>query len=74
MTGLPKTPPFCLDGKRALVTGTPRTRADFDNWMKSDQFRIAYSRAGTGTPIYLGHPEFEGFESVLDLAPAGKAA
>jgi heme-degrading monooxygenase HmoA len=53
---------------------TWRTHADFDNWTKSDQFRIAHSRAGTGTPIYLGHPEFEGFESVLDLAPAGKAA
>ncbi len=31
-------------------------------------------QARTGTPIYFGDPEFEGFESVLDLAPAGKAA
>ena len=53
---------------------TWRTHADFENWTKSEQFRVAHARAGTGPSIYLGHPEFEGFESVLSLVPAGKAA
>ena len=55
---------------------TWRTYADFDNWTKSEQFRAVHARAGSGkgTPIYLGHPEFEGFESVLELVQAGKAA
>jgi hypothetical protein len=36
---------------------------------------VCGSRNGpSGSSIYLGHPEFEGFESVLDLASAGKAA
>lgn len=67
-----QAPAVC--GSKNGPSGTPRTHADFENWTKSDQFRIAHNRAGTGTPIYLGHPEFEGFESVLDLVPAGKAA
>ena len=43
-----------------------RTRADFEAWTRSDAFRKAHARAGENKPLYLGHPEFEGFESVLD--------
>lgn len=41
---------------------------------KSEQFRAAHARAGQGEPLTLGHPEFEGFESVLALLPKGRAA
>jgi len=41
-----------------------QTKADFDAWTKSDEFRAAHARAGnnnTGS-LYLDHPKFEGFE------------
>ena len=34
----------------------------FKNWTKSESFRLAHKNAGTAKDIYLGHPEFEGFE------------
>jgi heme-degrading monooxygenase HmoA len=37
---------------------------DFIAWTKSEQFRAAHRGAGEGKPLYLGHPEFEGFQSV----------
>jgi heme-degrading monooxygenase HmoA len=37
-------------------------RAAFEAWTKSEEFRAAHSRAGENKPLYLGHPEFEGFE------------
>ena len=41
-----------------------RTKAEFEAWTKSDEFRAAHARAGNNTtgPLYLGHPKFEGFE------------
>jgi heme-degrading monooxygenase HmoA len=53
---------------------TWRTKADFEAWTKSEAFRAAHARAGQGKPLTLGHPEFEGFESVLALLPKGQAA
>ncbi|HMN51225.1 MAG: antibiotic biosynthesis monooxygenase [Xanthobacteraceae bacterium] len=53
------------------------TKADFENWTKSDAFKIAHARANElkpAVPLYLGHPEFEGFESVLVQRMPGKAA
>jgi hypothetical protein len=41
---------------------------------EGEQFRAAHARAGQGEPLTLGHPEFEGFESVLALLPKGRAA
>ena len=38
------------------------SRADFEAWTKSDAFRAAHRDAGQNKPLYLGHPEFEGFE------------
>jgi heme-degrading monooxygenase HmoA len=39
---------------------------DFENWTQSEAFRQAHASAGGKTrDIYLGPPQFEGFESVL---------
>ena len=38
---------------------------DFINWTKSESFREAHKNAGQSKEIYLGHPEFEGFNVVL---------
>lgn len=37
----------------------------FTDWTKSEAFRKAHAHAGESKGIYLGHPQFEGFESVL---------
>ena len=41
------------------------TEQDFVNWTKSDAFRQAHKGAGQHSDIYLGHPEFEGFEVII---------
>jgi len=41
------------------------SKNDFENWKKSDAFRAAHNSGGQHQGIYLGHPEFEGFEVVL---------
>lgn len=41
-----------------------RSFEDFEAWTKSEQFRKAHANAGNTNdkkPVYLGHPEFEGF-------------
>ena len=52
------------------------TRESFEAWTRSDAFRAAHARAGSGKPMYLGHPNFEGFESLQEVLPtvAGEAA
>ncbi len=40
-------------------------RAAFEAWTRSEQFRESHKDAGRNKPLYLGHPEFEGFEAVL---------
>jgi heme-degrading monooxygenase HmoA len=40
-------------------------RGHFTAWTKSEQFRDAHKGAGGHVGVYLGHPEFEGFEAVL---------
>ncbi|MGP9822734.1 antibiotic biosynthesis monooxygenase family protein [Salinarimonas sp. NSM] len=46
-------------------------RASFEAWTRSEQFRDSHRNAGQNKGLYLGHPEFEGFESVLgEDAPA----
>jgi heme-degrading monooxygenase HmoA len=52
------------------------TRAQFEAWTKSDEFRTAHARAGnerTGS-LYLEHPQFEGFEVRQTLRRSGAAA
>ena len=41
------------------------SRDAFDAWTKSEAFRQAHANAGTSKGIYLGPPQFEGFEAVL---------
>tara|TARA_B100000513_G_scaffold184326_1_gene104831 strand:- start:43 stop:351 length:309 start_codon:yes stop_codon:yes gene_type:complete len=42
-----------------------RSEADFLAWTKSENFRKAHANAGNTKGIYLGHPQFEGFEAVI---------
>jgi heme-degrading monooxygenase HmoA len=37
----------------------------FTAWTRSEQFRESHKGAGNNKGLYLGHPEFEGFEPVL---------
>lgn len=48
------------------------SEADFVAWTKSEAFRAAHKNAGDNRRLYLGHPEFEGFEPVIEQLP-GKA-
>ena len=41
------------------------SKEDFINWTKSDAFRLAHKNAGQHQDLYLGSPNFEGFEVVL---------
>ena len=36
----------------------------FINWTKSEEFRMAHKNAGNNKDLYLGHPEFEGFNKI----------
>lgn len=52
-----------------------RSKANFEAWTRSDEFRKAHARAGnesTGT-LYLEHPKFEGFEVVQTVRSASAA-
>ena len=41
------------------------SKLDFEDWRRSEAFRKAHSGGGEHQGIYLGHPEFEGFEVIL---------
>ena len=38
----------------------------FEAWTKSEQFRDAHKGAGDRKALYLGHPQFEGFTTVME--------
>ena len=38
---------------------------DFINWTKSEAFRLAHKNAAQHRDLYLGPPDFEGFEVVF---------
>ena len=42
-----------------------KSRENFINWIKSENFRRAHKGAGKNTEIYVDHPKFEGFEAVI---------
>lgn len=50
-----------------------RSRHDFEEWTRSEAFRMAHRNAGDNKPLYLGHPHFEGFEVVQTVAATEKA-
>ena len=50
------------------------SHADFEAWTKSEQFRAAHARAGGNKPLYLGHPEFEGFTVLMEQKADGTSS
>lgn len=42
-----------------------RTEEDFLNWTRSQHFRDAHRNAGDNRLLYLGHPQFEGFDVIM---------
>ena len=45
------------------------SQAAFEDWTKSEAFRAAHRNAGGVTrSLYLGHPEFEGFEVIQTVS------
>ena len=42
-----------------------QSKEHFIAWTKSEAFRKAHRNAGENKPLYIGHPEFEGFNVVL---------
>ena len=46
-------------------------RGHFEDWTKSEVFRAAHGSAGGAKDVYLGPPQFEGFEAVQAFAKAG---
>ena len=52
-----------------------RSEENFIAWTKSEAFRKAHARAGSNKPLYLGHPEFEGFTVLQEtMAESANAA
>jgi heme-degrading monooxygenase HmoA len=49
-----------------------RSYQDFEAWTKSEQFRKAHAGAGDNKPLYLGHPEFEGFNVLQTVSKDGR--
>ena len=41
------------------------SRQAFEDWTRSEAFRKAHHQAGAAKGVYLGPPQFEGFDSVL---------
>jgi heme-degrading monooxygenase HmoA len=41
-----------------------QSQDDFVAWTRSESFRAAHRNAGDNKPLYLGHPQFEGFSVV----------
>jgi heme-degrading monooxygenase HmoA len=46
------------------------SKCAFEAWTKSEAFRLAHRGAGDNKPLYMGHPQFEGFEVLQSVAPA----
>jgi heme-degrading monooxygenase HmoA len=44
---------------------TWQDKAAFDAWTHSDAFKQVHAQAGQTKGLYIGHPNFEGFEVVL---------
>lgn len=48
-----------------------RSKADFEAWTQSEAFRAAHRGAGSSKPLYLGPPQFEGFEVIQTVGLPG---
>ena len=47
-----------------------RSRADFENWTRSEAFRAAHRGAGDHKSLYLAPPRFEGFDVLQTVKPS----
>ena len=43
----------------------------FEAWTRAEAFCKAHASAGAGKPLYLGHPEFEGFTVLQEVKANG---
>ena len=41
------------------------SKSHFDDWIKSEAFRKALKGAHANNDLYIGHPEFEGFNAII---------
>ncbi len=48
-----------------------RSQKRFQAWTRSEAFRKAHAGAGSGKPLYFGHPEFEGFTVLQEVKAEG---
>jgi heme-degrading monooxygenase HmoA len=46
-----------------------QSRQHFENWTTSDAFRRSHGGAARSADLYLGPPQFEGFEAVQEILP-----
>src|SRR5215467_13594958 len=51
-----------------------QSRAAFEAWTRSEAFRMAHKDAGQNKPLYLDHPQFEGFEVLQTVRQGADAA
>ena len=45
------------------------SRDTFEDWTRSEAFRKAHKDAGRHDDVYLGHPNFEGFDVIQTVKP-----
>jgi heme-degrading monooxygenase HmoA len=50
-----------------------RSEKHFEAWTRSEAFRKAHGGTGANKPLYLGHPEFEGFTVLQEVKAEGAA-
>jgi heme-degrading monooxygenase HmoA len=50
-----------------------KSHAAFVAWTNSEAFRAAHRSAGSNKPLYLGHPQFEGFEVIQTVGHTAAA-
>jgi heme-degrading monooxygenase HmoA len=50
-----------------------QSKAAFEAWTRSEEFRAAHKDAGQNKPLYIDHPQFEGF-GVRQTVRRGEAA
>jgi heme-degrading monooxygenase HmoA len=48
-----------------------RSEGDFLDWTRSEAFRKAHAGAGSNKPLYLDHPELEGFTVLQEVKAKG---
>ncbi|HEY7246987.1 MAG TPA: antibiotic biosynthesis monooxygenase [Xanthobacteraceae bacterium] len=50
-----------------------QSKARFEAWTRSEAFRLAHQGAGQNKPLYLDHPQLEGFEVLQTVRRGGDA-